>query len=150
MRNDKLARLVDLVIKLDQDVIEKQAMLKCLKADLVEEARARKDEQQPIADGGRSITFPGTDGSIARVTFPKPALKSSISAGTTLDKIRAMVTDHQFKYLFERQPKFKPTIPFRAMASRMLDAKTVTKLTRLCTTASTPRVSFETKDTNKE
>ena len=70
-------------------MIEKTYRLKELKAELVAEARSRESELASTDGGGRRWTAEGSDGCIARVTFPAPTLKAKIDEeGKVIEKIK--------------------------------------------------------------
>ena len=117
-----------------------------LKAELVEAAREREDEHTPTDGGGQRWTVEGTDGCIARVNFPAPTMKSKIEGeGKTIEKIKQLAGS-AFTKLFVPAITFKPIEGFREEAVVLLAKADASKLIKLCQTASTPRVSFETAE----
>jgi len=142
----RITELVDEAVVLDTRIAQDQELLKALKKRLVGEAQRRQPEQIP--DGGERVTFQGTNGCIARVVFPKPKLKDTIQgAGKTYDKI-VEITDDTFAYLFDEKPTvYKPTNDFREKVDAVFKGSSARarKLVDLCTSKSSPTVSFETK-----
>ena len=78
MTDKILKNLVTEAVSLDREINEKAKQLKELKAQLVAEARGREDELARTDGGGTRWTAEGSDGSIARVNFPAPTLKSKV------------------------------------------------------------------------
>ena len=78
MTDNILKSLVTEAVSLDREINEKTDRLKELKAELVAEARSRESELASTDGGGRRWTAEGSDGCIARVTFPAPTLKAKI------------------------------------------------------------------------
>ena len=76
MTDNILKSLVTEAVSLDREINEKSDRLKELKAELVAEARSRESELASTDGGGRRWTAEGSDGCIARVTFPAPTLKA--------------------------------------------------------------------------
>lgn len=145
-KNDRplIVHVVDQAVLLDRRIAEKNKELKKLKKQLIAEARKHPDWLTVIEDGGKSIEFLGHDGYAARVTFPKPTLKSSIDGeGHTYEKVSEAGGAH-FMPLFRPLRKWAPVDDFRNRAKERL-GKAAAKLIRLCTVKSSPRVSFETK-----
>ncbi len=110
------------------------------------EAELREEEHTDTAGGGHSWTVEGNDGCIVRVTFPAPRLKATIAGeGKAIEKIRALA-GAAFTRLFLQVPAYKPTDSFRPEAEALLGSSASRKLIRACETASSPTVSFETKE----
>lgn len=146
MNARRITETVDRAIALNREIEEKGKELKALKDALTAEAEGRPDELAPGQGGGQCITFAGSDGCIARVSFPQPTLKSSIKGeGKAIDAIRD-VAGKMFPRLFEQTPAYKPVAEFRDAARELLPARDAAKLTRLCTSETPPRVSFETAE----
>jgi hypothetical protein len=78
MTDKILKNLVTEAVSLDREINEKANQLKELKAQLVAEARGREGELARTDGGGTRWTAEGSDGSIARVNFPAPTLKSKV------------------------------------------------------------------------
>jgi hypothetical protein len=88
----------------------------------------------------------GSDGCIARVSFPAPSLKGKIDAdGKAVVKIKQL-TGSLFSRLFITTISYKPVEGFRTEAAALLPKAEANKLIKLCETASAPRVSFETTE----
>jgi hypothetical protein len=145
MHNQKLKMLVTEAVVLDRQIAERTAQLKDIKADLIQEAKLRENEQTVTDGGGRSWVAEDLDGNISRVTFPASPLKGSIEGeGKTIQKIRE-VAGNFFVKLFNQSPRYIPVDTFRADAKVFLGNQ-AGKLIKLCTSQSKPTVSFETKD----
>lgn len=142
----KLQNLVTEAVSLDRKIAEQTERLKEFKAQLVEAARERQDELTPTDGGGLRWTADGSDGCIARVNFPAPALKSKIDGeGKTICKIKQFAGAF-FSRLFVPTISFKPVENFRDEAKALLAKGDATKLIKFCQTESAPRVSFETAE----
>ncbi len=138
-----LKKLVDEAVALHREIAAKSERLKALKAELVTEALRRENDHAATDGGGGRWSTTGTDGCIARVSFPAPALVSTIAAeGEPTDKIRA-VTGAAFERLFASANCFKPVANFRAEVAARLPKAAANKLLKLCLSGSSPRVSFE-------
>jgi hypothetical protein len=148
MTDNKLKALITEAVALDREINEKDALLKELKRQIVAEAESRPDEHADAEHGdGRAWTANGDDGCITRVNFPAPTLKSKIDGeGKAIEKIRA-AAGRVFAELFVPAVSYKPCDNFRDKAEALL-GKAASKLVKLCTTESAPRVSFETKETS--
>lgn len=145
MNEDHLRHTIALAVSIDREIAEKTEILKRLKRELIIEAGLRPDEHTNTSGGGRSWTAEGRDGCIARVTFPAPKLRSTIAGeGAAIEKIRALAASH-FASLFAQVPAYKPADDFRTLAQNRL-GKDAKKLIRACESASSPTVSFETKE----
>jgi len=145
MTDKMLQSLVTEAISLDREISEAQDRLKEIKGALIVEAESREDEHQTTDGGGSTWTATSNDGSIARVTFPAAKLKSSISGeGAAIEKVRAAAGPH-FSRLFTPAINHKPVEGFREQAASLL-GKAASKLIKLCETASSASVAFETKE----
>jgi hypothetical protein len=145
MHNQKLKMLVTEAVVLDRLIAERSARLKEIKAALIQEAESRSEECTATDNGGQAWTAEDEDGNIARVNFPAPTLKASIDGeGKLIEKVRQAAGTF-FPTLFNQAPKYVPVKNFRALAESFL-AKGAGKLIKLCSTDSSPRVSFETKE----
>jgi hypothetical protein len=144
MTTTKLMQLIDTTIALDRELREKGETLKSHKKLIASEAATRADEHAATDGGGWSWTLSGSDGALCRVTMPAPSLKSDIDGeGKTIEKVREVAGAH-FARLFMQAPKYKLVSGFRDSAAMLL-GKSAAKLIKLCTTMSSPKVSFETK-----
>ncbi len=145
MHDTKLKSLVAAAIALDRQIAERSAELKEIKAALIKEAEYRSEGCPLTESGGKVWTAEDADGNIVRVNFPAPTLKSSIDGeGKMIEKIRQAAGTF-FPTLFNQAPKYVLVDNFRPLAESFLGGK-ANKLIKLCTTDSSPRVSFETKD----
>lgn len=117
------------------------------KADLVGEARLHENDFTPTNNGGSRWTATGTDGCIARVNFPAPALMPLInSESETFDQVLALAGECVDR-LFESVYYLRPVPEFREEVSQALPKRDARQLIELCETKCTPRVSFETAET---
>jgi hypothetical protein len=145
MNDMKLKQLVTEAVALDRLIAAREKQLKEIKAALIGEAKARKEEHAKTEGGGRSWTAEDEIGNIARVTFPASPLKGSIDGeGKMIEKVRAAAGTF-FTTLFNQAPKYVPAENFRSLAESFLGGKAA-KLIKLCTSKSSPSVSFETKE----
>jgi hypothetical protein len=97
--------------------------------------------------GGSRRTACGTDGCIARVNFPAPALLSHIDTeDETFDKILALAGE-SLDGLFDSVHYLKPIADFRDEVAAALPRRAATQLIELCQVECSPRVSFETAET---
>jgi hypothetical protein len=144
MTNAELQDLVTTAVETDRHSALLTAEAAVLKKRLIAEAKRREKQQVDIPDGGKAITFAGTNGCTARVVFPKPTLSSSID-GTTkkFDKVKTL-SGQGFKSLFLPVEKYALVFNFREIAQAVAP-KTSAALIKLCTSNSQPRVAFETK-----
>ncbi len=143
MTEAKLAQLVTQAVRLDRQIQDLEEQLKECKAALTVEATSREDEHVPTENGGTSWTATAPDGSIARVTFPAPSLKSKIDAEAKgFDKVKA-AAGKAFDALFKPSVTWRLVSGFRDEAAKLL-GKDGGKLIRLCQTESSPKVAFET------
>lgn len=145
MTEQKLQELVTRAVHVDREIAELTNELKTLKAALVTEAASRAEEQIATEGGGTSWMRRAADGSAARVTFPGPALKSSIDGeGKVIEEVKAAAGRH-FERLFRPVIHYEPVAEFRRQALDFLGVSS-RKLIKLCTRKSNPSVSFETKE----
>lgn len=145
MTNSKLSVLVTESVQLDRKIAELTDHLKRLKAALITEAESRQEEHVPTDGGGASWTAEGSDGCIARVTFPGPSLKSKIDGeGKAIEKIKA-AAGKLFDRLFRPAVSYRPVENFRAEVESLM-GKGAPKLVRLVESESSPKVAFETKE----
>lgn len=145
MTQTKLAAVVDEAVELDRTITQLQDKLKDLKEMLITEAESREEERLPGEGGGERWTATGTDGCMARVSFPAPSLKSSIDAERPEGaKTMELVGRHK-EDLFTPRLVYVPVANFRDRCAQIFDAGKSRKIIRSCETASRPRVAFETK-----
>ena len=147
MTTAQLKKLVADAVVLHREIAAQSERLKNLKASLVRESRLHKKEFTLTDNGGSRWTATGTDGCIARVTFPAPALLSLIdSESETFDHILTLAGECMDQ-LFESTYYLRPVSNFREEAARALPGREADQLIDLCQTTSAPRVSFETAET---
>lgn len=146
MNESKLKSLIAEAVLLDREIADRSERLREAKKLLVAEALNRAPEHIPTSGGGVSWTAQGADGCIARVSFPAPALKAGIDADSrALEKVR-LLAGRFFDRLFLATPKFRPVENFRDEAERHLGPSMARRLIGLCQSESSPRVSFETRE----
>jgi hypothetical protein len=149
MNESKLKAMVSEAVELDRDIREKENRLKQLKAMLVTEAESRTDEHAETDGGGSSWQYAVDGVAAVTVSFPAPSLKSSIpGVGKTIEKVMH-AAGKAFSRLFEQVPAWKPVPDFRAAAEKEL-GRGAAKLVKLCESASSPRVAFETKESSED
>src|SRR5437762_6249587 len=147
MINAQLKKLVNEAVTLHRDIVAQSERLKIMKADLVREARLHENDFTPTNNGGSRWTACGTDGCIARVNFPAPALLSHIDTeDETFDKILALAGE-SLDGLFDSRHYLKPVVDFRDEVAAALPRRTAAQLIELCQVECSPRVSFETAQT---
>ncbi len=147
MTKPEIKKLVTQAVALHREIASQNERLKALKADLIHEARRHPKDFAPTSGGGSRWTASGTEGCIARVNFPAPALLGLIdSESETFDDILALAGECMDQ-LFESAYYLRPITNFREEAARVLDGREADKLIDLCQTTSAPRVSFETAET---
>ena len=146
MTDNILKTLVTEAVSLDREINEKSERLKELKAELVAEARGRESELASTDGGGRRWTAEGSDGCIARITFPAPTLNAKIDEqGKMFEKIKGLAGG-VFTGLFVATTSYRPVERFREEAAALLPKADANRLINLCQSASAPRVSFETTE----
>ena len=147
MTNAQLKKLVNEAVTLHRDIVAQSERLKIMKADLVREARLHENDFTPTNNGGSRWTATGTDGCIARVNFPAPALLSHIDTeDETFDKILALAGE-SLEGLFDSVHYLKPIADFRDEVAAALPRRAAAQLIELCQVECSPRVSFETAET---
>lgn len=144
MNERKLRALIDETVALDRQIEELDLQLKERKRLLVQEAESRTDEHTSTDGGGWSWRCEGESGCAVTVSQPCPSLRAKIDGeGKTITKIREAAGAH-FSRLFEQAPSYKLIPAFREEALGLL-GRGASKLIKLVTTESAPRVAFETK-----
>ncbi len=147
MTNAQLKKLVNEAVTLHRDIVAQSERLKLMKADLVREARLHENDFTPTNNGGSRWTATGTDGCIARVNFPAPALLSHIDTeDEAFDKILALAGE-SLEGLFDSVHYLKPIADFRDEVAAALPRRAAAQLIELCQVECSPRVSFETAET---
>lgn len=147
MNETQLKKLVNEAVALHRDIAAHSERLKALKSDLIREAQRHKEDFTITDGGGSRWTACGTDGCIARVNFPAPALMSHIDPeDETFDKILA-VAGESLDELFDSRHYLKPVADFRDEVVAALPRRAATQLIELCQVECSPRVSFETAET---
>jgi hypothetical protein len=147
MTEAQLKKFVNEAVALHRDIVARTEQLKIMKADLVREARLHENDFTPTNNGGSRWTATGTDGCIARVNFPAPALLSHIETeDEAFDKILALAGE-SLDELFDSRHFLKPVADFRDEVAAALPRRAAAQLIELCQVECSPRVSFETAET---
>jgi hypothetical protein len=144
MKEKELRKLVDDALALHREIAAKSERLKQIKAALVVQAVLSSDAQVPTDSGGRRWVAEGSDGSIARVSFPVPGVIGEIEPETPLMRQIQAIAGDKFRQLFEPVKKFKPVDDFRVQVAVLLPAKEARTMTAICVSEGATRVSFET------
>jgi hypothetical protein len=143
MNSKEIEKLVDDAITLHREIAAKNEQFKSLKATLILEAHAHRDEQVLTESGGKRWIAKGSDGSIARVNFPAAALLSEFDGQSDKAKQAQQIAGEKFKQLFTTVKVYQLVENFRGQAATMLSKAKAEALTSLLETESAPRVSFE-------
>lgn len=143
MNEQELQTLVDNAVALHREIAEKTEQLKALKAGLVQHAKANESALTPTETGGKRFTAKGSDGCIARVSFPAVALVSEIEAHAELAQQAHTLAGDHFRKLFTTVKSYQLVDNFRSEAIARLPARKAAALIALCESESVPRVSFE-------
>jgi hypothetical protein len=147
MTENELKKLVNEAVSLHRALTTYGERLKTLKGELIREAKRHKEDFIITDGGGSRWTTCGTDGCIARVNFPAPALVSHIDTeDETFDKILA-VAGESLDGLFDSRHYLKPIADFRDEVAAALPRRAAAQLIELCQVECSPRVSFETAET---
>jgi hypothetical protein len=146
MNDNVLRHKITQAVSLDREIAEQTELLKAIKAELIIEARSREDQHQPTDGGGTTWSSQGVDGCAVTVAFPSPSLRSKIDGEAKgFDKIKAAAGKF-FDRLLVPVLTYRPITGFRDEAQALLGKPDGRKLIKLCESATTPRVSFETKE----
>lgn len=141
----KLSNLIDEAIQVDREIEALTARLKGLKEKLVAHAEASEDEHTPGEGGGAVWTGEGSDGSVARVSFPVPTLVSKVDPEKKSFSRIKDISGRAFDQLFRPVLTYSLAANFRSEAEIQLGHKDAKQLVKLVTTTTKPRVAFETK-----
>ncbi len=143
MTDQELQTLVDKAVALHREIVEKAEQLKTLKAGLVQHAKAHEATLTPTETGGKRFTAEGSDGCIARVSFPAAALVSEVEAqGELAQQAHTLAGDH-FRRLFTTVKSYQLAENFRLEVAARLSARKAAALVALCESETAPRLSFE-------
>ncbi len=138
MTNAQLKKLVNEAVALHRNIVAQSERLKIMKSDLVREARLHENDFTPTNNGGSRWTATGTDGCIARVNFPAPALMPLInSESETFDKVLTLAGECVDR-LFESVYYLRPVAEFREEVSQALPKRDARQLIELCETKCAP------------
>ena len=144
MKEKEIRIMVDDAVALHREIATKSEQLKLIKASLVEQARLNPDSIISTRSGGKRWTAKGSDGCVARVNLPAPALVSEIEADSTIEKQIQSVVGDNFRKLFKAVKLYQPVDGFRDRVAALLSTAKAQALLKLCENESAPRVSFET------
>lgn len=143
MNDQDLQTLVDNAVALHREIADKTEQLKSLKAKLVQHTKTNQVALTPTETGGKRFTAKGSDGCVARVSFPAAALISEIEAqGEIAQRAHTIAGDH-FRRLFTTVKSYQLVENFRAEVVAPLAGRKAAALIALCESESAPRVSFE-------
>jgi hypothetical protein len=146
MTKTKLTDLIDEAIHLDREIEQNEARLKHIKSLIVEHAEASPEEQTEGEGGGKVWTAQSSNGELCRVSFPIPSLKPALKdKDKALPKARELCGKF-FEQLFKPELVWKPVQDFRDRVHEYLERREATALIKACSTNTTPKVSFETKE----
>jgi hypothetical protein len=143
MNEQDLKTIVDNAVALHREIAAKSEQLKALKAELVKEALRHPKALVGTESGGKRWTTKGSDGCLARVNFPAPALVSEIEGQGPLAKELHEIAGDKFRRLFSTVKVYQLAENFRAEAKANLPEAKAEALVKLCENQSAPRVSFE-------
>ncbi len=146
MNDSELKLLVAEAIDLDRTISKEAERLTGLRARLIAEAKERKSEQTDTPGGGWSVEFKDAAGQVARVTKPGDKLKGVISPLTADGIALLKLAGEERRQIFNRSIVYLPVENFRLRLIALFKEETVKRILRLCTTKSSPTVSFETKE----
>ncbi len=144
MTKETLQNLVDDAVALQREIAAKTEALKGLKAILIEEAEQHPEAQVATDRGGKRWTAEGSDGCIARVSFPAQGLVPEIGAKSNQAQECQAIAGEEFRKLFTTVKSYQLVDDFRAQAKALLPATKAAALLALLATEGAPRVSFET------
>ena len=144
MNEKAIQQMVDTAIALHREIAAKTEQLKGLKANLIQEARSNPKAHMNTESGGKRWTANGSDGSIARVSFPAVALMPEIEADQEITRHAQLLAGDCFRHLFRTVKVYELASDFREQAAARLPAAKAKALIKLCEVESAPRVSFET------
>lgn len=149
MNEQELESLVDNAVALHREIADKTEQLKLLKASLVQHAKANEAALISTETGGKRFTAKGSDGCIARISFPAAALVPEIEGqGEIAQQAHTLAGDH-FRRLFTTVKSYQLADNFRAEAAARLTARKADALIALCERENAARVSFEAADQGK-
>ena len=145
----KITRLVDEAIILDRDIQTMEERLKEIKEQIVAFAEADETNQIEGQGGGVAHISEGSDGAIARVSFPVATLAGKLDPEKkTFSRVKELA-GRAFDALFKPTLSYKLVDGFRDQAAALLEGRDAKSLIKLCSTQSKPRVDFETKELAK-
>jgi hypothetical protein len=143
MNDKEIQNLVDTAVELHREIATKTEQLKQLKAELIQQARLEPQAHAVTETGGKRWTVKGSDGCIARVSFPAPSLISEIEAASELVPQLQGIAGNSFRKLFTTVKSYQLVENFRTEVASLLPSKKAEAVLSLCESESAPRVSFE-------
>jgi len=146
MTPSKITKLVDEAILIDRTLQEGEVRLKEIKEQLIAFAEADEANQVEGQGGGVAHISEGSDGAIARVSFPVPSLASKLDPEKKAFSKAKELAGRAFDALFKPVLTYKLVEGFRDQAAALLEPRDAKALIKACSTQSKPRVAFETKE----
>jgi hypothetical protein len=143
MKEKELKKLVDNALALHRQMADKSEQLKCLKAHLVEQARLNPESLVLTESGGKRWTAKGSDGAIARVSFPAPGIVSEIDPESEKGRRVLALAGDDSRRLFNTVWILQPVKHFRENVAALFSKRKGDTLLGLCENEIAPRVSFE-------
>ncbi len=143
MKDQDLETLVDHAVALHREITVKNEQLKALKAALVKQARLQPELLATTGSSGQRWVAEGSDGSIARVSFPAATLLAEVGAQSDLANKIQEIAGEEFRRLFTPVKRYQAVNDFRTVAALILPKRKAAALLQLCESESSPRVSFE-------
>ena len=145
MNELKLRNLLDQAVKVQRKIALLEARADEIRDVLIALATTA-DDKTPTDGGGESVEWKASDSSVVRVTFPAPSLKSCINPETPagakiLDKVGRWKDQ-----LFSPVLKYSLVETFRDKVRELIGGATGEAVIRACETKSSPKVSFELRE----
>lgn len=157
MDEDALDTLIAEAAALDQEVADKDKLLKEIKASIREQAEVREHEIEGNEGEKRSwkreievqVEVPGSQDLVAEqivceITWPLPSVRT-LTEGKDKDDVILDRLSEVKKKLFDRTVSYKPKSTFREIVGSLFKGKNATKVLDDCTSPSAARVAFKRK-----
>jgi hypothetical protein len=145
MTTNQLRAKIAEAVSLDRKIAELTACLKEVKAELTMEAEASEEEHTKTENGGATWRAEGADGCAVVVTFPAAKLASALDPESKKGAAVLELVGREKENLFTPRLDYVLVEDFRSKIETRLDKAVAKKVLKLMTSASAPRVSFETK-----
>jgi len=146
MNNQKLQALCDEAVHVQRQLAALQQRADELRETIIVEAKSRDEDKVATDGGGESWSTVATDGSLLRVTFPAPTLKSCINPETPSGaKVMQKIGRHKDELLVPVL-KYELVSNFRDKARQVIGGQTAESLIRACETHSSPKLSYELRE----